>query len=56
MEVVRNGRIVEISDDLLGKGMGKLGRLQPPQYSKLLSDDLREAVLLPDHSRELDVA
>jgi hypothetical protein len=28
-EVVANGHIVEISDDLLGKGTGKLGRLQP---------------------------
>jgi hypothetical protein len=55
-EVVKNGRIIEISDDLLGKGTGKLGRLQPPQYSKLLSDDLQEAVLLPNHSRELEVA
>jgi hypothetical protein len=55
-EVVGNGHIVEISDDLLGKGMGKLARLQPSQYSKLHSDNLREAVLLPDQSRKLEVA
>jgi hypothetical protein len=55
-EVVGNGHIVEISDDLLGKGTGKLGRHQPSQYSKLLSDDLWEAALLPDQLRKLEVA
>jgi hypothetical protein len=55
-EVVGNEQIVEISDDLLGKGTEKLGRLQPLQYPKLLSDDLREAALLPDQSRKLGVA